>query len=591
MIFSSSSRSRSASSTGSPRGVMLLLVGALSLVACTCGSPPIDPFKADFQDTAVQINLMGSYPETPGSGLNPSPSFIEVREKLRMIRDEPRAKGLLLRLGSSGGDFAQLRDLTALIKQIREREKPVHCHFDRLDNAAYLFAIRACERLTMSPPGALDLVGYASQLIYAAELLENLDVRAEMIAIGKYKSAAETLTEREMPAPTREVLTDILDQYTTDLIDGLKERLGGGDASKLLDEGPFLAKHALDRGLVDELEYLDEAREALKKAAGIDRLSVVPLIEESAPPSLGDLFAMGRQQKLELPEPYLAVVSLRGNILDGARSDSANIYAASVVKRLEELSADPNAKGVLVRISSPGGSALASDLIYRALARLNEKKPVVISIGAVAASGGYYIAAAGREIFAAEESIIGSIGVIGGKLELSALMEKLGVRVETMKRGENSAYMSPLTPFSASEREALERQLRGIYDLFIDRVAEGRGKSREEIEAVAEGRVYTAKQGLPLGMVDRIGGFEEALARALELANLEPKATIRFFPERKDLLTELSELLSVGATPDVQTQALLMSLPTGVRESAEWLALFGSSEGVFARLPYELRIQ
>lgn len=570
--------------------LIALLFGALCLEACSCGSPPVDPLNAEFKDTAVQLNLAGGFPETPGTGFDPRPSFIELREKLRLIRDEPRAKGLLIRMGASGGDLAQLRDIAALVRQIAEKGKPVHCHFDRLDNAGYLFAVRACDRLSMSPPGSLDLVGYASQLIYAAELLEKLDVNAEMIAIGKYKSAAETLTEREMPAPTREVLSGILDQLTDDLVAGINEKLSGGDARKIPNQGPFLAKDALDSGLVDAIDYLDEARETLKKAAKIDRLAIATIAEESAPPSIGDLFSMGREKKLELPEPYLAVVSMSGNILDGSQSDSSNIYAAPFIKRFDELAQDPNAKGVLVRISSPGGSALASDLLYRSLSQLNEKKPVIVSVGAMAASGGYYIAAAGREIFAAEESLIGSIGVIGGKLDLSALMEKIGIHIETIRRGESAALMSPLAPFNESERAAFERQLRGIYDLFIDRVAEGRGKTREEIEAVAEGRVYTAKQGLPLGMIDTLGGFEEALSRALELADLDEKATIRFYPKRKDLLTTLSELFSGGGS-DLQTSALLKALPDGAEASIEWLTIFASGDGIFARLPYELRFQ
>lgn len=569
--------------------LIALLVGALTLEACSCGSPPVDPLGAEFKETAVQINLSGGFPETPTSGFDPRPSFIELREKLRLIRDEPRAKGLLLRIGSSGGDLAQLRDIAELVGEIRAKEKPVHCHFDRADNASYLFAIRACERITMSPPGTLDLIGFATQLVFAAELLESLGVNAEMIAIGQYKSAADALTKREMPIETREVLSGILDQYTAALIEGLEERAGEG-AKEIPNKGPFLAQEALDLNLVDAVEYLDEARDALKKAAAIDRLSVVSIIPESAPPSLGELFAMGREKKLELPEPYLAVVSLSGNILDGAQSDPSNIYAGPVVKRLDELAKDPNAKGVLVRISSPGGSALASDLIYRSLAKLNEIKPVVISIGSMAASGGYYIAAAGREIFAAEESLIGSIGVVGGKLDLSAMLEKIGLHTESLQRGDNSLYMSPFSAFTASEREAVERQLRGIYDLFIDRVAEGRGKDRAEIEAVAEGRVYTAKQGLPLGMVDHLGGFEEALARALELAELDKAATLRFYPKRKDILTELSELFS-GGSGEIQSEAVFKALPEGAKASLEWLQLFASGDGIFARLPYELHIR
>lgn len=568
-------------------------LGLVAALTAACGGPPpVDPLGADFKETAVQLKLGGSYPEAPPPGFVPRATFAELRDRLRQIAEEPRAKGLLLELGPMGGGFGQLRDVQELVRAVAEAGKPVHCRFDVLDNAGYLFAAEVCQRLTMSPAAHLDLVGFASQLLFAADLLESIGVNAEIIAIGRYKSAGDVFTERDMPETTRETLSAILDQLTAELAAAVESRVGAGKAQAILDGGPYLSEDALRENLVDAVEYADAAEKALKEAAGVDRLSKLKISPELEQPSLKDFFrALSGDSKEEPRGRHVAVLGLSGNILDGDRGDDGSIVSGPVVERLRKLASDEEVVAVVLRIDSPGGSALASDLIYHEVRALAEKKPVIASISNMAASGGYYIAAGAKEIYARESSIVGSIGVIGGKVDLSPLATRLGLRTATLKRGKNAAYLSPLSPFDDHERAAVRRMLETTYARFVTAVAEGRDLSREQVLAAAEGRVYLAKAGKELGLVDSLEGFEAALARARELAGVDASVPARHYPERKDFFESLTEAFSPSAAVVSREAVLREVFPFASEPVLGWLLLLESSSGPYAILPFALDLR
>jgi protease IV len=576
------------------RAATLPCVVALAslLAGCFGDSEPVDPLGAGFTDTVVRMVLEGYHPESPPPGFIPEATFTEVREKLELVAGQRHAKALFLSLGPMGGGLGQLRDVQALVRNVSAAGKPVHCHFDSLDNAGYLFAAEVCDRLSMSPAAHLQLVGFGTQLLFAADLLESLGLNAELVAIGKYKSAADVLTERDLPESTAESLGSILDQFTDELVAAIEKRATGASGRDLLDAGPYLAEAAAKAKLIDAIEYESEAREAIQAAASIKKLVTVKAGPEVKEPSFGDLFrAFGKKSDAKERGRYVAVVAMSGNILDGNRADAARIVSGPYVEHLRALADDDDAVAVLLRIDSPGGSALASDLIFREVRALAEKKPVVASISTMAASGGYYIAAGAREIFAHESSLVGSIGVIGGKIDVSPLAGRMGINVATLKRGRNAAYLSPLSPFDAHERATVRALLEATYARFVDAVAEGRKLPREKVLEAAEGRVFTAKAGKSLGLVDSLEGFEAALSRVRELGGVDESVPLRQFPARKDLFESLAEAFSADAAAESRAAALRAALPVVGESALGWLEVVESSRGPYALLPFALVLE
>jgi protease-4 len=532
-----------------------------------------------------EITLDTAPTDSPGGSLfeAPAPTLHEVLAALDAARKDETSAGVFLRVGTLGAAWARLRDLSTALGAVRAAGKPVHCHFDAVDNAAYALLARSCDRISMTPAGDLELVGIAAQVFYARRLLDSLGIQADILHMGRFKNAAEPLERDDMSPETREATGALVDDLHASLVSAIAtgRRMTPEQVQAAIDAGPHDAEAARRLGLVDAVAFDDEARARAKEAAAATRVVTTALRTGESKLDLAELLkALSGEARSERRSrgPRIALVVLDGEITDGERaSGTGSGTSGPFVRHLRGLADDADVKAVVLRIDSPGGSALASDRMWHAVRRVAGRKPVIVSIGDVAASGGYYVACAGTEVLAQEESIIGSIGVLGGKISLGGLTDRVGISSEILTRGRNAAWGSPTRRFTDSEREAVHRMLRATYDRFLDRVASSRRMDRAKVAEAAEGRVWSGRRGVELGLVDRIGGLGDALQTARARASLGEDAPVDVWPRRQTLIDSLARAL--GASPADREGASASSdgpsVGTTANEDAWWIDALG----------------
>jgi protease-4 len=487
-----------------------------------------------------------------------------------------------------------VEDLAQAFEAFRAQKRPVHCHFEDLDNAGYALASH-CDRLSMSPAGTLNLVGLGAQVVHGRKLLELLGVRAELLQMGKYKGAAEPFTRDEMSPELQASLDGLLDDLDASFRGHLKKRAERTPEAwqAILDEGPYSANAARQGTLVDALSYDDEARAKAKTAAGA-RVVRHLFEKKEREPSLRDLIEMLGPGKHAHPnQPYVVLAHLTGEIVE-SEADATNRAASEpFVDAMRRWGDDRHVRAVVLRIESPGGSALASDRMWHAVRRVAGRKPVIVSLGDMAASGGYYVASAGTHIVAAPGSVVGSIGVVGGKMVIQDLADRVGVHVDGLKRAHNAAWLSPFAPFSDSERKLFEGMLEETYERFLDRVSIGRKRPVADLLPAAEGRVMGGERARKLGLVDEVGGLSRALSLAKQQGKLGPRAPVEAWPDERDGLRALASLLSAQAPQSVLdatvTQVMRVARPLA---ATPLLTILGEKgETVAATLPFVLTIR
>jgi protease-4 len=574
-----------------------ILAGLCCVSALGCTRRSAESDKRPNVATLYELDLREALPEQGTSLLGEAkPGLTDGVTKLRGLLDEPLVKGLFVRLGPLAGSFGDLADWSALFDAYRAKKRLVHCHFDELDNLGFALASH-CDRLSMTPSGMLDVVGLGAQVVHGRQLLEMLGVRAELLQIGKYKGAAEPFTRDGPSDELRQSLEAMLD----DLDRGFRAHLSRGGArnaeavSAILDAGPYTAEAARSQKLVDALSYDDEARAIAKKAASASALRSVFPERKSDSLSLRDLLAAftGKDDDSDSSEPRLGLVFLTGEIVDGDRRSMERGASEPFVKAMRRFGDDSRIRAIVLRIESPGGSALASDRMWHAVRRAAGRKPVIVSIGDMAASGGYYVASAGTHILASEGSIVGSIGVVGGKIIVTDLAKRVGVNVTSFERAEHATWLSPLAPFTPDERQRLEAMLTHTYELFLERVSLGRKRSVKQLLPATEGRVMGGERAKELGLIDEIGGLARAIDLARERGKLTKGAPLMRWPEDGDALEALRTVLGAHA-PGLRFGAELEALDHSTRavaSSAPLRALAHARSPLLTSLPFALMVR
>jgi len=485
------------------------------------------------------LDLSDGIPERPPSGwlglTSHGASFDEfVREAERLGRSKD-VRAVLVRLGAARIGLARATEVGTTLATLRSKV-PVWCHADDYSNGTLNLVAQGCTRVWASPASSVDAIGLAAQTIYFHKLLaDDLGLDVDFLQVGRFKGAQEPFT-RDGPSPeARQSLETTLSDMRAVWLDGLR---GGRPAmaASAAEDGPYTAQRAKALGLVDDVGYFDDARDALERSSGASRTEVrlgagTPSGVEG---ELGNLLKNLTGESFG-PAPIALVratgaISLEGG---GLLGDGGGIVERRLRRVLLRLERDDDVKAVVLRIDSPGGSALASDLLWHQLMRVRAKKPLIVSIGDMAASGGYYLATTGSFVFADADSIVGSIGVVGGKIAADHALEKIGVHAETFpgKAGDphaaaRAAYDSLFVPWDEATRGRVLEAMTGIYDLFVSRVAEGRGIPVERVAVFAEGRIFSGRESKARGMVDELGGLREAVARARDLAGLPPDARV-----------------------------------------------------------------
>ncbi len=443
-----------------------------------------------------------------------------VLETLRLAAEDPRVRGVFVKLGRAPIGWAKTSALARGFAHVRASGKRLVVHADSTGNAgAWLGGL--ADQFWMAPAGRLDLLGIRFESVFLRRVLDKLEIRPEVLSVGRYKSAGEALERESMSEPSREALEAVADDLYRVLVEGLASGRAG-DAERArgwIDGGPYLASEAAAEGIVDELVYGDEIPQRLAGVEGSEpgddpATDGVRFLSETI------YRRLARRRFVWHPlgsgPAQIVVVPLLGLIRSGAGSPRG------VVGMLRQLSRSDSVRAVILRVDSPGGDPLASDLIWRAASKLAEQKPVVASLGDRAASGGYYAAMAANEIVAEEATLTGSIGVVLAGLGFEGLLSRVGVGLESVERGKHAGIYALGGSRSEDERALLERQVRGIYDRFTGNAAHCRKMSAEDLEAVAEGRVWSGRQAFENKLVDHLGGLDLAFSRAEALAGLGP---------------------------------------------------------------------
>jgi protease IV len=465
----------------------------------------------------VSLELPSPLRDTPGRFAGErAQTLFGVLETLDAIADDPRAHGVLLELSGTPGGLAAAQSLRRALDAIRARGKRIAAWAESLDLTA-LYVASAADRLWIPETGRVSAVGLRAEAYYLRDVLARFDVRPEVVRIGTHKSAGEMLTRDRMSDEQREQLDAILAENFEALVEGIAagRALGAAHVRDWIDSGRTSAADAREAGIVDGFAYRDELEDRLGELAS--QLADVPGRPVLAPARA--LFALRANERAGLaPPPRIAVLFASGAITRG--ESGRGIASRAAEQMLESLAHDRRVRGVVLRIDSPGGDALASDLLWRAVRALRREKPVVASVAEIAASGGYYLASAADCVIAERASITGSIGVIGGKLDLSGLFARIGVGLDAVERGARAGMHSASRGFTEEERELVRDEMHALYDTFVARVAEGRGLAAAAVERAAEGRVWTGGRAAALGLVDALGGPLEALAEVRRRAGL-----------------------------------------------------------------------
>ncbi len=457
------------------------------------------------------------------SGGEPALSLLETLLVLRRAARDPEVAAIAVRMEGPPGGLARASTLRRALAEAAA-EKPVVVWAESLTSEE-LLAASGATRLWVPESGNVFLVGLRYEGVFLKALLEKLGVAPEVVRVGSFKTAGEMLTRETLSPEQRSQLEALLDDHYAALVDGIAAGRGlePGAVRARVDAGPFTAPDAREAGLIDECRYPDEVPDELR--------ALVPALADRDPLPFVDArvylalrAADPGWAPLDRELPGLVYVVARGQIVRGRgrRGVACDFYR----RLLDRCAEDDRVRAVVLRIDSPGGEVVASDLLWRAVQQLGREKPVVASLGDTAASGGYYVAAAAQAIVAEATSITGSIGVVGGKLDLSGLYERLGVGRDGVQRGERAALLTEARGFTPEERKVVRAGMESAYERFVARVAEGRGLARERVLEAAGGRVWSGAAAREQGLVDTLGGPLEAMAEALRRAELDPDAPL-----------------------------------------------------------------
>lgn len=527
---------------------MAILSSALVTLGCEGrpraeNGPATEPPKK-FGPAVAVVDLTGGVPEQQKGGLfgatGPRKSFDEVLRVATELREkDERSASVMVKLGSATIGSARGQELGEVLAGIR-KTKDVYCHADSLGNVTLMVASKGCSRIWISPAGGVESIGVAAQIVYMRRLLmDELHLSIDMLQVGRFKGAEEPLT-RDGPSPeSRASLMGVLTDMRASWLDAISSSRSKATPD-VVEDGPWTPQRAKELGLVDEVGYFDEALAAVRRESGAVRERVVfGAGAESRDGDLGDIVrALAGESSDTGP---IALVRATGSISMGGGGGifggRSGIGEKDFNRTIAKLESDDDVKAVVVRIDSPGGSALASDLMWHQLMKLRKKKPLVFSVGDMAASGGYYLASSADYIFAEPMSIVGSIGVVGGKIGIGDALERVGVHTETFaaspKPGAEAraAYESMLVRWDEATKARVLESMTGIYELFLARVSEGRSTrgrtmTREKVAESAEGKIFSGREGLARGLVDELGGLGAALAKARALANLPAAAHV-----------------------------------------------------------------
>ena len=530
-------------------------------------------------------------------------------DRIKKASTDSTVKGLLLEIDGVDVGWGKLDELTEALNNFKKSGKKIYSYLEAGEMKDYLLALSS-DKIILPESGWLMLTGLRAEVTFYKEMLEKIGAQADFLKVGDFKSAIEPYTRTTMSESSRKQMESMLDDfYEKSIVARIKQERGSKkwaaeDIRKIIDNGPYTAKKAAELGLVDMVGYFPSVTDAFKKELKVDDITLlknygknkVDEIDFSNPFALLKLFATPTISSNS--KPKIAVIYATGAINTGKSEQSflgsESCGSTSMIQAIKQAENDKSVKAIVLRVDSPGGSALASDLIWAELMRC--KKPIIASMSDVAASGGYYICMAASKIYAEPGTITGSIGVFGGKINMGGTYAKLGITSEVITRGANANLFSSTSSFSKSEREAMTKLIDDCYDQFLTKALTGREKAgskldRKTLEGLAGGRVWTGRQAKANGLIDELGTMQDAIKMAAKLgglpANSDPELLL--LPKGKSFLDSFLEpktQLSLKSGLDISG---VTSLFKEVKGLDSFLRM--RNEPLWLMLPYNLQVK
>lgn len=567
-------------------GLFLFIIISFFILAGIAASAGSEKKAVVETNSVLKMNLNYTIPEktndNPFAGLslgnlkpNKAIGLTEIREVIKKAKTDDNIKGIYLELGINDNGLATLEAVRQALIDFRKSGKFVYAYGEVLSQKAYYLAT-AADKIYLNPNGGMELKGFGREIMYYKGLFDKLGIEVQDFHCGAFKSAIEPFVRTNMSEPNREQLKNIYgDVYAQFLSNIAKERkLDTATLNDIVNnlkaDSPAKDK---ELKLVDEVFYLDQVLAEMKSKLGIDKKKEVTMIELAK-------YATTLEPKTE-GTGKIAVLYAEGEIVDG-EGEEGKIGGEKYAEVISKLRQDEKIKAIVLRVNSPGGSALASDVMWRELVLAKKEKPVVVSFGDVAASGGYYISCIGDRIFAQPNTITGSIGVFGLLPNARKMLnEKLGITLDEVEVTKHAVLGGITKPLDAEEAAFTQKSVERIYSEFKSRVAEGRKKDTAYIETIAQGRVWTGTQGIKIGLVDELGGLDEAVAYAAKAANLNDYYT-KSYPEEKSFGEKIAESFSSAKMNLVKEE---LGEEYEVYKTINWIK---KTKGIQARMVYDL---
>ncbi|HEY0931484.1 MAG TPA: signal peptide peptidase SppA [Gemmatimonas sp.] len=614
-------------------GVVLLIVIAVGFAASAGtrtttevrqGSVLVIDLEQPLSDQAARSETRGLFDEALTTGVSPLP-LRSATVAIRAAADDDRISGILLRGvvtsdGVSSG-YAALRELRAAIDEFKASKKPVLAYLVTPDVRTYYVASVA-DSITLDPFGSLLFPGLASEQVFLSGLFEKYGIGVQVSRVGRFKAAVEPFTRTDMSPENRMQVVGYLGDLWGEVKRGVAEDREvdtlalqvAADTHGILLPADAQAAKLVDRigyfdTVLDDLQRMantasgDSAQERDSTGASTRDSEITALLDRPRLPQITlDAYAPLAMAKLRMPtaSQVVAVVYAQGDIVDGEGGEG-QVGGEALARELRKVRNDAKVKSVVLRVNSPGGSVIASERIQRELSLINAKKPVVVSMGSLAASGGYWISTASRRIFAEPNTITGSIGVFAIVPNVKGLANKHGVTFDTVKTGRYADIFTLSRPRTDAELAVLQRGTDAVYDAFIDRVAQARNLPVDSVRAIAEGRVWSGTQALRLGLVDSLGGLDVALRTAAHLARITGDYDVREYPRVKTATERFTEFFEGSPAPvaarvskavtDLSSQGAAGELARDVVRELSLLSSYNDPRGLYARLPFILRIR
>ena len=530
--------------------------------------------KIEFKDPVLDRTSENPFSDIDllNSSTEGSVEFKDILDNIEKAKNDDRIKGIYLNFSSVNAGFSQIEEIRNKLLEFKESGKFIYSYADSYSQSAYYLA-SVSDKISLNPEGIIELKGLSAEIMFYKGLMDKLGIEAQIIRHGKFKGAVEPFMYNQMSNENREQIEKLLNSISDYMIDGIateREGVTSEEIHKMINNMYLSsARKCLESGIIDKIAYQDQILSDLEDKSEHE-ITLTDYMKVKNP-------------KTSVSDNKIAIIYATGEINTGKGSYNT-IGSETTVEAIREASEDENVKAIVLRVNSPGGSALASEIIWREINLAKQKKKVVVSMGDYAASGGYYIACNADKIFANNSTLTGSIGVFGIVPNTkNFLNEKLGVYIETVKTHKHSDIANGYRKLSDDELNVIQNSVEDIYETFITHVSEGRGIPFRKVDEIGQGRVWSGADALSIGLIDEIGGLEDAIASAADLSSLEDYRIITL-PKKTDMFEEFIESFSAK-------QNIVLPDFLGISEKMiNQLEFLNSKEKIQARIPFIMEV-